>query len=299
MIGKNAIKKPGKYIKKHSPKEEGSQNNLSERKMTHTILYVKQTYKFLSFGLFFLVGQAHASLSQDFIDQSEEAIAASCGSSIAYGLNRPFDTAEQAIYGGNPVQDEYIETMNCLVNDAMAGLQKQANAEAEKATQKYSQTGDFGPKTKEIESKCSKKIPAPSFKSECPEGSEFSSCKLNEQVFSEWCGYNMYLLGKMNHSDRLILKTPEELAPLSTIERNRLINNRKNALQKEKDKAEVAAEQVKVFFKAFEAPYEKSAATNAANQHLKEFNDKLTLVRIAMSTWKAKFVNAQAKFCKQ
>lgn len=260
---------------------------------------MKQTYKILAFGLFLWSGQAQASLSADFVDQSEQAIAATCGSTISYSLSRPFDAAEQQIFGGNPVQDEYIETMNCLVNDAMAGLQKQANAEAEKATQKYSHTGEFLPKTKEIESKCAKKVPAPSFKSECPDGAEFSSCKLNEQVFSEWCGYNMYLFGKMRQGDRLALKTQEELAKISTIERNQLIENRKNQLQKEKDKAEVAAEQVKVFFKAFEAPYEKSAAMAAANQHLKEFNDKLTLVRIAISTWEAKFVNAQAKFCKQ
>lgn len=267
--------------------------------MSHTILYVKQTYKFLSFGLFFLVGHAQASLSEDYVDQSAAAIAATCGSTISYDLNRPFDQAEQVIFGGSPVQDEYIETVNCLVNDAMAGLQKQANADAEKATRKYSHTGEFGPKTQEIESKCSKKIPEPSFQSECTDDSEFSSCRLNERVFSEWCGYNMYLFGKMRQGDRLILKTPEELQSISTIERNRLLENRKNELQKEKDKAEVAAEQVKVFFKAFEAPYEKSAMTAAANQHLKEFNDKLTLVRIAISTWKAKFVNAQAKFCKQ
>ena len=260
---------------------------------------MKQTYKWLTVSLVLIGGHAHAALSSEFVDQSAAIIADSCGSTLNYDLRRPFDEKEAEIHGGNPVKEEYHDTARCIIRNAMAGTQEESNTNAEKATQKYSGSDNFDLKDKQKVEPCEKKSPQPNIESSCPEGSDFSSCRISEAMNAEWCGYNMYLWAKARQDDRLLLMKEEDRGNLQNQDFINLTQQRKNEILAEKDKTEVATKQAQIFYKSFSSPYEETSSGAAGDQHMEEFNQKLLLFRIAVSTWKSKFVNAMAKFCKQ
>ena len=243
-----------------------------------------------------------------------------CYSTIDYTLERSFEE----------VHWDYHTLMINVFGDAF----EISRFETEKMIGQDSEYGSFIPKdTKwtfkgkflEKTQRAQKEL---GFESICPELQEddrhfasdslpkdmYSSCRVTETVLNEWCGYRLYLWGKLRDKSLLVpfeksklsyeIGTPDENLPpqLPEVPTPKYANNVKQfrtlQIEHEYEKTQETLYQMIEFYRIYEQQHRKHIWYQHIKKSLLSISSKLHAFRKAYYKFPEKFINASAKRCR-
>ena len=243
-----------------------------------------------------------------------------CYSTIDYTLKRPFEIAHK----------DYHSLMIQLWGDAI----ETSRVETEKMISQDTEYKSFIPQDTKWEfkgkylEKTQRAQEALGFESICPELQEddrhfasdslpkdmSSPCRVTETVLNEWCGYRLYLWGKLRDKSILVpfvteeslygIGTPDEsLTPeLPEVETPDYTQDVKQfrtlQIEHEYKKAQEALYQMIEFYRIYEQQHRKHVWYQHIKKSLISISSKLHSFRKAYYKFPEKFVNASAKRCR-
>jgi len=265
----------------------------------------------LGAGSFFvLVFGAEAALDRKFREKFPEIVAEFCHSAGDYSLNRDF--AE--------VQTEFHKTVNCAFNDAFeaSSLDSKDRAEAifgdvllgletaEIADDCVGKLAELqaGQKSAGLETSCDFEIGDQKF----PTGeAEFSGCRVAETIWTEFCGYEKFLWGKIRDDET----DPAEISAMKKREDNdwkwktRQIDviilkdevDQMYAFELKKTRESIW--QAIELYGKFEKNYRLHSFLVAIRAELMKTNEKLFELLKGVLSWPKKFIGSSSRNCRQ
>ena len=243
-----------------------------------------------------------------------------CYSTIDYTLEQPFELAHKDYHTlmiqlwGDSFETSRFETEKMIGQDTEHGSFIPADTE-------WNFKGKFLEKTQRAQEELG-------FESICPgvdtEDRQFaadslpkdmySACRITETMMNEWCGYRLYLWGKLRDKSMLVSfetdtspyeiatydetttpQPPEVPTPQNTQDVKRF---RTLQIEHEYEKAQETLYQMLEFYRTYEQQHRKHVWYQHIKKSLLSVSSKLHSFRKAYYKFPEKFINASAKRCR-
>ena len=262
---------------------------------------------FLFLGLL-PVGHVFAALDEDFKTAFPDLVQNLCASTVRYDLesSSPDATFEDREARFEAKKNEYHTKINCIFNEAMAGLMEETNKSMKDLSQsRFLWLRNFPPVSKECKGvfsdtqvqqeglRRSRNRP----RTVCDTGGEsksveapYSACHITEMVMSEWCGYQKYLWAK-KQDDTAFLETSSKVKSISDLFNE--VSPMEDAVDQELQKSHQTLLDALFFYRHFEQNYRFHAWLETIKPAVQLISNKLALIRGVINTFPEKFINQQ------
>jgi hypothetical protein len=319
--------------------------NLNSSLKHLTILFVKYKIKKSAFSVIFLLGVlsgvslVHADLDKKFRKEFPKIVENLCQSLMDYELTDQVlvpDKEQSWYWIGKSL--EFHDRVNCFLNRSVSKMVEHYKAEeAELHPDGYGKELVNLKTVKPDEKSCHEMFlqagqDQKKFHTECPDGYDlpFSSCRVTETLLNEWCGYNLFLLGKQQ-DDKSFLdniwykngsKDHEKLksspnkkslkewnATYAALEAifNPPVTDKKNAqtqmtaqaktlYQMEMDRTEKSILAIVEWYRRFEMNYRVHVWMEAELKKIQDIQILMQTLRGSYATYPVKFINASSPY---